>query len=80
MVLEALAAVQPGESIYHEIPLKIPMVWLTGNPKTLRSLATHHRWIYFTTEGEPNLSSSITSKGLVINGSDDLGQKLQIMT
>ncbi|MFM1842510.1 MAG: hypothetical protein RLZZ490_1246 [Cyanobacteriota bacterium] len=79
-VLEALAAVQLKEPVTHDLPQKIPMVWLTGDANRLGGLAPHDRWFYFTTDDDQGLSSRITSKGLVINESDDLGQQLQKMT
>ncbi|MEB3160678.1 MAG: DUF58 domain-containing protein [Synechocystis sp.] len=75
-VLEALAAVQLKEPATHDIPQRIPMVWLTGDPNRLGTLATHDRWLYFAT-GDEGVSVGITAKGLVINDRDDLGQQLQ---
>jgi len=79
MVLEALASVQWGERANHDIPQKMPMVWLTGNPQTLGTLTTHDRWLYFTADGDQTVAPGATTKGLVIKATADLGQQLQKM-
>jgi uncharacterized protein (DUF58 family) len=76
-VLEALAAVQLQEPATHDLPQKIPLLWLTGDSSRLELLAPYDRWLYFSTDEDHGLSAALTRKGLVINESDDLGQQLQ---
>ncbi|MGA1621324.1 MAG: DUF58 domain-containing protein [Synechocystis sp.] len=77
-VLETLAAVQSREGKHHDIPQKIPLLWLTSDAQRLGGLSPHDRWLYFSA-GDQGLSLGINPKGFVINEGDDLGQQLQKM-
>lgn len=76
-VLEALAAVQMGESNHHDLPQKIPMLWLTGNFSTLDNLASHSRWLYFTSSAAQSSPKSPSCPGLIITENKDLAQQIQ---
>lgn len=77
-VLETLAGVQAGEIAQSDLPQRIPMVWITSGGDHLGALATYDRWIYFATEGDRLPTFDNLAKGLVINESDDLAQRLQM--
>lgn len=77
-VLEALAGVQAGERANYDLPQRIPMVWITSGGDQLGALATYDRWIYFADDGDRLPTFDNLAKGLVINESDDLAQRLQM--
>ena len=77
-VLEALAAVQMGESRHHDIPKKIPMLWLTSDAGSVDGLASYSRWLCFTSSAEQNFPRSAPCPGLIITENKDLAQQLQL--
>lgn len=76
-VLEALAAVQMEESNHHDLPQKIPVLWLTGNAASLNNLASYSRWLYFANSAAPSLPRSPGCPGLIITENKDLAPQLQ---
>jgi len=75
-VLETLAAVQVGEGDLHDIPTKIPLLWLTASAQNLDFLKSYSRWIYFPQMGFSHPSAT-TASGLVIDPAQSLAQQLQ---
>jgi uncharacterized protein (DUF58 family) len=76
-VLETLAAIQLGEAQCHEIPAKIPLLWLTNSVNNLDFLATYSRWLYFPQNDMTYPRASTLASGLVIDLTQPLAQQLQ---
>lgn len=76
-VLETLAAIQLGEAQCHEIPAKIPLLWLTNSVNNLDFLATYSRWLYFPQNDMTYPRASTLASGLVIDPTQPLAQQLQ---
>jgi uncharacterized protein (DUF58 family) len=76
-VLETLAAIQLGEAQCHEIPAKIPLLWLTNSVNNLDFLATYSRWLYFSQNDMTYPRASTLASGLVIDPTQPLAQQLQ---
>ncbi|AIE74292.1 MULTISPECIES: DUF58 domain-containing protein [unclassified Synechocystis] len=76
-VLEALAAVQREEANQYEIPRKIPLLWITSRVRSLESLASYSRWLYFAPPGASSSPHSALCAGLTVEDGKDLSQQLQ---
>lgn len=83
-VLETLAAIQPGEGQIQDIPIKIPLLWLTASVSNLDWLPLYSRWLYFPAIAQPDVgvaagypSVSTLTSGLVIDPDQPLAQQLQ---
>ncbi|BAM54687.1 MULTISPECIES: DUF58 domain-containing protein [unclassified Synechocystis] len=76
-VLEALAAVQMEESNQHELPRRIPLLWITGRADSVQDLASYSRWLYFAPPGASASPHSALCAGLMVEVGKDLSQQLQ---
>ncbi|WLT37874.1 hypothetical protein NON20_19745 [Synechocystis sp. B12] len=76
-VLEALAAVQMEESNQHELPRRIPLLWITGRADSVQDLASYSRWLYFAPPGASASPHSALCAGLTVEVGKDLSQQLQ---
>jgi len=74
-VLETLAGVDFDESISHQVPDKVPLIWLTQNEKSLRDLPFHSHWVYFPTDNSFPMQAQ--TAGLVIDSNQSLELQLQ---
>lgn len=79
-VLEALAAVQSGESVYaNELP-QVPILWLTQNPLSLNTLPSGSRWVLWDSARSSSKSGdtpSPLSPGIFIHSNQPLHPQLQ---
>ncbi|AFZ46242.1 protein of unknown function DUF58 [Cyanobacterium stanieri PCC 7202] len=78
VVLEALAAIQPRQGDQDlEIPSE-PLVWLSNNPHTLKSLPQGSRWMLFLGENNDlSREQNVSSSGLIYQSSNSLENILQ---
>ena len=53
VVLEALAATEPGEEPSANAPPRCPLIWLTQNPLSLSTLPPGSRWVMWSTVSSP---------------------------
>lgn len=83
VVLEALAATQPEETGDAQNTLtsdrlhRRPIVWLTGEVSTLKSLHSGSRWVLFQDSPSGTLGTSGDTAGLRVTAEDNLGEILQ---
>lgn len=77
-VLEALAAVQPGQSAEAIAPPALPLIWLTQDPASLAALPSQSAWLLWPqAQGQlPQLPAG-PLRGTVIDPSQPLGLQLQ---
>ncbi|MBE9203403.1 DUF58 domain-containing protein [Synechocystis salina LEGE 06099] len=76
-VLETLAAVQMEESNEHELPRRIPLLWITGRAESVEDVASYSRWLYFAPPGASSSPRSALCAGLTVEDGKDLSQQLQ---
>ncbi|MGD2182226.1 DUF58 domain-containing protein [Lusitaniella coriacea] len=77
VVLETLAATQPGETpTTAEIP-PLPLIWLTPHPDALNSLPANSRWLLFSPSLAVSMPKSPDFPGFVVELEKPLAPQLQ---
>ncbi len=77
-VLEALAAVQPGEALETIQRPRIPVIWLTQDAASLQTLPPNSAWLLWPNGGKPSGSAPSTPlQGRLINPTESLQGQLQ---
>lgn len=66
LVLETLAAVQPGEASHNHPPTQSPCIWLSPSADRLAGLPTHSRWLLWQEAGPAQPDPGESSAGRVI--------------
>jgi uncharacterized protein (DUF58 family) len=76
VVLEALAATNAGEDADKEKLPNLPLIWLTQNPLSLKTLPSSSRWVLWQkTASEKSINNS--DSGMVIDSTQTLQTQLQ---
>lgn len=77
LVLEALAATEPGEELSTNLP-KRPLIWLSQNPVSLNTLPPGSRWILWpVSSSQPETLVNRNYPGFVIQSDQSLQLQLQ---
>ena len=77
LVLETLAATQPGEPLNSTVPTHHPLVWLTQNPLSTHTLPQGSSWLLWAEPQTEEKQEFVKGSGRYINSIEPLIQQLQ---